>query len=86
MVSGWGHLKSKGGATSPTLLETEVKVVSNEGCTKMLTEGEVQDTKLLFEYFKNLPCLAGQEIFPMIRLGILWSVLEERTRMHVRLV
>jgi len=39
VVSGWGHLKSKGGATSPTLLETEVKVVSNEGCTKMLTEG-----------------------------------------------
>merc|ERR1719367_539655 len=37
VVSGWGHRVSKGGAASPILLETEVKAVTNEGCTKMLT-------------------------------------------------
>ena len=37
VVSGWGHTVSKGGAASENLLETEVNVVTNDGCIKMLT-------------------------------------------------
>ena len=37
VVSGWGHTVSKGGAASENLLETEVKVVTHDGCIKMLT-------------------------------------------------
>jgi len=37
VVSGWGHTVSKGGAASENLLETEVNVVTHDGCIKMLT-------------------------------------------------
>ena len=37
VVSGWGHTVSKGGAASEKLLETEVQVVTHDGCIKMLT-------------------------------------------------
>jgi hypothetical protein len=36
IVSGWGRLQSKGGAIPEVLQETDVQVVSSEGCGKML--------------------------------------------------
>ena len=37
VVSGWGHTVSNGGTAWENLMETEVRVISNDGCINMLS-------------------------------------------------